>query len=639
MPRVAVVFTGGTISMRHDPVAGGNVPVLGGAAICSRPCRASTRSPMSSRSTAASTPASHFTFAALFGIAAAVQDALADPAIDGAVVVQGTDTIEETAFFLDLLHDGPKPIVVTGAMRLRERAGLRRAGQPRDAVRVAASARGRLARTRASSSSSTARSSRPTTSTKTHASAFDTFRSLNRGRSGRVGGERVVLERPRGPRRHVAATGAAERVFLVTATVATDGTPIAALHAAGADGFVVAATGAGNTAPALLAAADGARSPRPAGRRSRRAARSGPRTRLRVSRRGRDLGPGRRDPRRPSRRAEGADRAGARDRRRARPRRPGRPARRPGAASTIRDRLLDGPLMPLDMLVTGGRIATLAGDARLRLGRGGRDHRRSRRLRRVGDRARDAGRPAHPPDRAGSRRGRDPGPDRRPPPPRRGRPRRSTGRPDGERRPSTTGWPGSPRPTRRPPTPTPGSRATAGTTIAGASGRRPTTSSGSRPAGAVALWAHDHHALWVSRRGARDRGHRRATGPTRPAGSSGATTTARRPGVLHEAAARLVDRPRPRRRRRSSTSARSRGSPATWSGSGSSPSTIRAPCRSRTGLGRAIAAYRRARRARRPADPRPRLDPLGAARRRRSVAGCGAAIRSDRPAAGPGSAG
>ena len=48
---------------------------------------------------------------------------------------------------------------------------------------------------------------------------------------------------------------AAERVFLVTATVATDGTPIAALHAAGADGFVVAATGAGNTSPALLDAA------------------------------------------------------------------------------------------------------------------------------------------------------------------------------------------------------------------------------------------------------------------------------------------------------------------------------------------------------------------------------------------------
>jgi len=66
----------------------------------------------------------------------------------------------------------------------------------------------------------------------------------------------VVIERPRGPRRHVAATTAAERVHLVTATVAMDGTQIDVLREAGADGFVVAATGAGNTSAGLLAAAE-----------------------------------------------------------------------------------------------------------------------------------------------------------------------------------------------------------------------------------------------------------------------------------------------------------------------------------------------------------------------------------------------
>ena len=51
--RVAVVFTGGTISMRHDPVAGGYVPTLSGAEILAQVPGPRTRSPTSSRSTAA----------------------------------------------------------------------------------------------------------------------------------------------------------------------------------------------------------------------------------------------------------------------------------------------------------------------------------------------------------------------------------------------------------------------------------------------------------------------------------------------------------------------------------------------------------------------------------------------------------
>jgi len=92
--------------------------------------------------------------------------------------------------------------------------------------------------------------------TKTHASSFETFQSLNAGPIGRVEGDRVIVDRDRGPRRHVATDRAAERVHLVTATVAMDGSPIDALRASGADGFVVAATGAGNTSAALLAAAE-----------------------------------------------------------------------------------------------------------------------------------------------------------------------------------------------------------------------------------------------------------------------------------------------------------------------------------------------------------------------------------------------
>jgi L-asparaginase len=256
MPRVAIVFTGGTISMRHDPVAGGNVPALGGAALLDTVPGLDAIADLVPIDHGL-IPASHFTFADLFAISASVRDALADPAIDGAVVVQGTDTIEETAFFLDLLHRGPKPIVVTGAMRSASASDYDGPANLSAAVRLAASreaAAADLGVVVALAGSIEAADD----VTKTHASAFDTFRGLNRGSLGRIEQDRVVLGAVRGARRQVATDRAAERVFLVTTTVATDGTPIVALHAAGADGFVVAATGAGNTAPALLVAAEAA---------------------------------------------------------------------------------------------------------------------------------------------------------------------------------------------------------------------------------------------------------------------------------------------------------------------------------------------------------------------------------------------
>ena len=251
MARVAVIFTGGTISTAFDPVAGGNVPVLDGAAILARTPGLGAIADVVPIDLGR-TPASHFTFPALLDIATVLRETLADPAVDGAVVVQGTDTIEETSFCWDLVLEGPKPVVVTGAMRASDEAGFDGPANLRYAVRVAAATEMRGAGVVVCLGGTI----EPADDViKMHASALDTFTSPNGGSLGRVGSVDLTIFRRRTGRRHVAAPRAAERVHLITATVAMDGALLDAAVAAGADGIVVAATGAGNTDPRLLAAA------------------------------------------------------------------------------------------------------------------------------------------------------------------------------------------------------------------------------------------------------------------------------------------------------------------------------------------------------------------------------------------------
>ena len=251
MARVPVVFTGGTISMRHDPVAGGNVPALDGAEILARTPGLDAIADVEAIDRGL-TPASHFTFATLIEIAELLRSRLAEPGVDGAVVVQGTDTIEESAFAWDLLLDGPKPLVVTGAMRTPERADYDGPSNLRGAVAAAASP---ALRDQGVVVSLAGTLEAADDVIKLHSSALDTFQSPNGGSLGRVGEEGVSLVRRRGGRRHVTATRAATRVHLITVTVGMDGWLVDAAVAAGANAIVIAATGAGNTSPAVLQAA------------------------------------------------------------------------------------------------------------------------------------------------------------------------------------------------------------------------------------------------------------------------------------------------------------------------------------------------------------------------------------------------
>jgi L-asparaginase len=249
MTRVAVIFTGGTISMVRDPVAGGNVPALDGAAILALTPGLDEIAEVTALDLGR-TPASHFTLSRLVEIAAEIRRAQEDPSIEGVVVVQGTDAIEETAFAWDLVLDRPEPVVVTGAMRTSSDLDFDGPRNLRDAVRVAANPQMRGSGVTVVLAGSIEPGD---TVIKTHTSAFETFRSLDAARLGAVVDGVVSLERERGPRRHLATEAAVDDVALITATVGIDGRLLDDA-ATWARGIVVAGTGAGNTTAALLEA-------------------------------------------------------------------------------------------------------------------------------------------------------------------------------------------------------------------------------------------------------------------------------------------------------------------------------------------------------------------------------------------------
>ncbi len=136
-PRILVLSLGGTITM-VPAASGGIAPKLGAAElIASVPALAElaelhAESPFR-------LPSPSLTPAMLVEVAARIRQALAD-GCGGAVVIQGTDTSEESAFLLDLLVEGEKPVVVIGALLGAAAAGADGPANLLAAVSVAASA-------------------------------------------------------------------------------------------------------------------------------------------------------------------------------------------------------------------------------------------------------------------------------------------------------------------------------------------------------------------------------------------------------------------------------------------------------------------------------------------------------------------
>ncbi len=249
-PHLATFFTGGTISMRIDAKTGGAVPALSGQEILDQVPRLGEIAEFEVIDFAR-LPGPHWTPQRMMELARDVRSKLADEKVAGAVVTHGTDTLEETAYLLDLVLNEEKPVVFVGAMRNSSELSWDGPENLWSAVRVAIDPQARSLGVIVAMNEQLIAASE---ATKTHTESTDTFQGRDFGPVGFVDKDRVIVMRRPFDREHIATNEVEDRVDVIKMFAGADGRFINFSIDEGARGLVVEGLGRGNVTVAALPA-------------------------------------------------------------------------------------------------------------------------------------------------------------------------------------------------------------------------------------------------------------------------------------------------------------------------------------------------------------------------------------------------
>lgn len=248
MKKIIIIFTGGTIAMKNDASINAAVPAMTGEDILKLTPGIETIADIHFLDFSM-IPGPHMTPEKMMELSKLIQHKLENENYDGAVVTHGTDSLEETAYLVDLTSISEKPIVFVGAMKSSSELGWDGPVNLIDAVYTAASneswCRGTLV-----VMNNEVHSASQVTKTNTH--TLDTFKSVDFGPIGFIDNNKVYFYQRYTKRQCIPVEQVDNKVDLIKCACGMDDRMLRFCVDSGAHGIVIEGMGRGNIPPEMV---------------------------------------------------------------------------------------------------------------------------------------------------------------------------------------------------------------------------------------------------------------------------------------------------------------------------------------------------------------------------------------------------
>lgn len=246
--KVAAIFTGGTISMKVDKRLSAAIPAMSSEEIMSLVTNIDKIAEVEVIPFAR-IPGPHMSPELMLDLSKLVKKTLLREEICGVVITHGTDSLEETAYFLDLIVNSEKPVIILGSMRNASELGYDGPSNLSAAICTAVSPDSRNRGVLVTLNNEVNLASEVT---KTHTMSLDTFKSFSFGPLGIVDGDEVIYYRDVKRKSCINTNSVETSVDLIKAVSGMDSKYINFCIENGTKGIVIEAMGRGNTPPLMI---------------------------------------------------------------------------------------------------------------------------------------------------------------------------------------------------------------------------------------------------------------------------------------------------------------------------------------------------------------------------------------------------